>query len=283
MNGPTDLFEPLLQKASDGDTAAARAFYEAFLREQLTVPRRHQTYPLSNAPQYPSEFLDVLGVASEDGVTTVPVFSSARLVPEWAGNDLLVRTIVGAELLKLIPEGWWITFNPGSDWGKEFSSWEISQLLLGENAIDEVVRECFEGEIDDQAILEPLSLEIPSESHHQKLRQALEGAGAEHREIQKIWLLHHRAEGTAERLVLGILLRDAAASETSKIQGMFEKLCAPYVIGAESLRVYVGAGDDGLPLNLGQFEPFPPCFEQKQTPYFLTKLLNFRLFSSSKP
>lgn len=282
MNGPTDYFEPLLQRASDGDMAAARSFYEAFLKAEVIVPRRHQTYPLSNTPHYPSEYFDILGITSKEGVTTIPVFSSARLVPEWAGNDLIVRSISGSELLKLIPEEWWITFNPGSDWGKEFSPWEISQLLLGEDAIDEVVKECFEGEVDEHAPLEPLSLELATERHHEKIRQVLEQAGAKHNEIRKIWLLHHRAEGGQERLVLGVLLKDAAAARATEIHEIFEKLCAPYVIGAESLRVYVGAADEGLPLNLGQFEPFPPCFEQEQPTHFLTKLLKFPFFSKSR-
>lgn len=265
-----DLFLPLLQRATDGDTEAARTFFELFLKTELVVLRRTQAHPLSNTPEYPNEFFDILGIASPSGEVSVPVFSSPELIEEWSGNALHHRSMTGSTLVSLMPEEWSITFNPGSDWGKEFSPWEISELRHGKTAIDEIMQEAFQEEL-----CQPLLLEPPKAQEHLALVEVIQREAHGFKEVLRAWVLVSSEE---QRLSVGILVGRQEA--VPLVQEHFERVCQLHLIGAEPARVFAGAGQGTkqLPLNLGQFEPFSPCYEQKETPSFLErfrKLIGF--------
>ena len=86
------------------------------------MPEREQTHPFEGDTTYPSPFIDVLGITiGED--TYVPAFSSEAEMLEWSPDVLQTHTLTGEELCKRMPEDWWITLNPGSELGKEFSPW----------------------------------------------------------------------------------------------------------------------------------------------------------------
>ncbi|MCB0321571.1 MAG: SseB family protein, partial [Bdellovibrionales bacterium] len=132
----TELLKDAVSKTPSHSTLVE--FYRQFLSSDLLVAERQQLRDLSSGAAYPSDFTSVLGVLSGEE-TFIPAFCEHSDVSDWFSDELNVIRISGKELCKRAPQGWWITLNPGSDYGKEFSPWEITRLKEGDPGIEEIV------------------------------------------------------------------------------------------------------------------------------------------------
>jgi hypothetical protein len=225
--------------------------------------------PLSDQPTYPNEFFTLLGIQDTERVV-VPAFSSPDLIEEWCGNEMSYRALEGQRVFELMPEDWWISFNPGSELGKDLSPWEIDQLRGGEQNIDAVVAENL---VDDD--IEALKVDPLEEDELPELRTALSEAAKSVSDVEALYLLKETAltqEGdNIETVLLGIEIYENSSSETSEVEQTLRPVAEQGLIGYGRLRVLCGKkGQDGFTLGIFKnIEPFyrgstPPTPEKSQ-------------------
>lgn len=247
-----------MRAALQGDRGATRDFFQAFLVTPCFVPRRHQLHPLSDSPPYPDEFLDILGVSDNERVI-VPVFSSPDFISEWSGASFEYRSMSGLELLKLVPDMWWIVLNPGQEIDKEFSPWEIAELRSGSAGIEEVLNEL----LDDDSI-EPLTVKQLEEGEFSGLRLVLQETAATFPDVTQIRILkeERRASGEQQGGCATLLVSVdtcAASDELGKIRETFQRAIDVCQIGAEPCRLFVSGRNDSSPLA-GLFRSARPVY-----------------------
>ena len=254
-----DALAAAMDQASYGSIPAAESFYKLFLSTTVYVPARQQPHPLSDAPQYPNDFVTVLGVQDKERVVT-PVFSHQGFITAWSGLDLAAKQMTGGELLKILPEGWWLVMNPGQPVEKELSPWELEQLREGPAGIPAVLEEL-------ESDREVLSLRALREEEYAALKNALRERAARLQGVQRVYLAleesAHEGGGLESRLLIGAQLDTAINADSALRQQIRQALrdaAGPHLIGdAIPLKVFVGkSGETGM---LGIFQQIPPLYE----------------------
>ena len=254
-----DPLEHALEEALDGDRAQVEQFFRVLLRSSLTVPKRFQHLPLSDSPQYPNEFLDILGIKDKDR-TVVPVFSRAELVKEWSGTEFLSRQLSLAELINLLPEEWWVVINPGSDIEKELTPWELSQLKVGEQGIPILIEENSAFEADRGMSF------LPAPAEFSKVERDLAAFAATRSSIQGLYLLL-RDRGDSEglpALVVGVRSELRSSTELDTLRAELLAVAERAVIGAATMQVMMGGAIGGSMMD-GVFSSFTPFYQSKKT------------------
>ncbi len=206
-----DRLEDLLYKASLGKTV--EAFYKELLKAFLYVPHRFQEQPLSNAPQYPNPFLNILGVQDSERVV-VPVFTHKIYIADWCGVEFTFENIASHDLFGRIPKEWWIVLNPGREYEKEFSPWEIDLLRAGEASLPELLAESLADSEASSVVIHPVNVdeELP-------LKNKITTFAKQHDSIEKIYLAREETDLNAAQLVIGLeTLKQANSND-------FEELC----------------------------------------------------------
>ena len=253
-----DPIADLLIKASEDSSAdTLEAFYEELINGRFFVPERQQEHQLTNQPDYPNGFLNILGIQNKDSVF-VPMFSTEARVREWSGHDIQLRSLKLAELIDLLPAGWWLILNPGSEGEKDFSPWEIDLLKGGVANIPALVDELL---VED--VIEDIELHAVEPEQHADLKSALIDAAKKTQEVVALYLLKETGKTVSAKemssLVLGILISQESADDREKIQEQFSSIGALVLIGAEKLKVRVGDSIAGN-LMLGIFEGHEPIY-----------------------
>lgn len=255
-----DLLAQLIDECSSGKNAALAPFFESFLDSWVIVPERHQQVVAKIEPRYPSDFCNLLGVVDEERVV-VPVFTDNALMDEWAGRELKARRYIGAELLKIVPDGWWCCLNPGQECCKEFSPWEIGELRHGKSAIPAVIEEYLSGEA-----IEPLTLGAVEENEYRELFAALSRTAKE--SLPTVLSMHLVREtgvddsgASCSRLLLGATVVRGAMESADVVRGRLEAVAGLHTIGADEIYVFVGeSGADKV--MAGLFKDFAPFYSR---------------------
>ena len=220
--------DKLLEKSFHGDKDSAEKFFIAFLDTKLIVPSRVQKMDLSNAPEYPNDLTSILGVKGPD-TTFVPVFSTPEHIFEWCGQTLDFREIEGKQVLETIPENWWIAFNPGRDYEKEFSPWEIDKLKQGKESISEIIVDIFEEDKE-------LGIEVTSADSEElkSIKSKLEEIASKNENILRMGCLLEKGAEDEERVLFAIRLSDNAEdSVKQEISSLIEQA----LIGSYTSRI----------------------------------------------
>lgn len=264
----TTALEVHLRPALEGDRHAARLFLEILLEAQLFVPERTQLHKMSDTPEYPNDFFNLLAVQDKDRVI-VPVFARKELIAEWCGNELSTRTMKGRDILKLMPPEWWICVNPAAEIEKELSPWEIEQLLSGEPGIAAILDELYQHQI-----VEPLEVSQVNENECPLLMREMRGMAKQHPEIQRIFLVRQKGKDLEENIISQLLLGielDATSANGEDLRSECQSLADRCQVGSDKVSVFVAPQDSG-DMSLGLFSKASPFFEKK-TPSFLGRLL----------
>lgn len=253
-----DPIEELLLKASDESSPEALdAFYRALLNAQFLVPERQQEHQLTNHPEYPNDFLNVLGIQSKESVF-VPMFSAQGRVQEWSGHEIRLRTLTLAEIIDLLPAGWWLILNPGSEGEKDFSPWEIDLLRGGVASIPALIEEML---VEDA--IEDIEMHAVEPGQFAELKGALVESAKKTKGVEALYLLKETGKTVSAKevssLILGILIGQDSAEDREKIQEQFSSIGALILIGAEKLKIRVGDSIAGN-LMLGIFEGYEPIY-----------------------
>jgi hypothetical protein len=269
-----EALEESLEEASRGRADAIEAFFAALLAGPLYIPRRYQTYPMSDSPQYPNDFVDVLGIQDDDRVV-VPAFSSPAGIESWCGNMLAFRSLNGKEAAEATPEEWWLVINPGSDVEKELSPWEITRLKDGEAALPELLAEA----LADREV-NPMHVRPCKEGEFSELLTALKAYVEGDERILSVYTLVEEPEAaTAESistLLMGVVVKsDVPGGDFASVQDEIEAPIAPYLIGGQSKKIFLGY-DVTSSVMLGVFKGNVPFFtrEKKKGLSFLKKLFS---------
>ena len=248
--------------ACDGNRKALAAFLEGIVAGPLFVPERYQAAPLSNAPKYPNDLVTFLGVQDRERVV-VPAFSAPERIAAWCGNQLSYRTLSGQDLFKLLPEGWWVSLNPGSELEKEFSPWEIRALQSGSERIPEIVEDLLAA---GQA--QPVALAPIEAAEYPQLLAELRAGCSRHNQIVRAYLLKENSSAdepaelrtpACEKLLLGLELHGAAAETAAAIKAQLYALAQPQLIGAAEIRIQTGDTLENS-LWLGIFKGVEPFY-----------------------
>jgi hypothetical protein len=254
---PNPELESCIRLAVEGDQSAIGRFFEALIAGPLFVPERFQQAPLSDQPEYPNDFFSLLGIQDQERVV-VPMFSSPELIIDWCGNELSYRTLPGTRVFELMPEGWWITFNPGSELGKDLSPWEIDQLRGGAQNISAIVAE----NLSDKDV-ETLKVDPVPEDELVELRNELRNGAANFDDIVALYLLKETAvtgDGDGlETVLLGIELSTDGSEDESGIEQHLRQIAERALIGYGRLRVLCGRKERDA-LTLGLFKNVPPFY-----------------------
>ncbi len=262
----------LLKDAALGDVQAARNFLEAALKRALIVPTREQEVVIKEMARYPNPLLDVMALQG-DGKIFVPVFSDAEAMSLWSSLPLKHRNLSLGEVIGIIPEDWWVAVNPGSEFNKEFSPWELKQLKDGENGIQAVLDE------SDPLPRIELTVQTVGESEFVSLKESLKQFALSNNLISKIWLLRSLGESADGKplhgLRIGVLLKPpknrppkAIVEET---HAQLNAVIGRELIGAEDFHVVCGI--DAESLALSAFKGSIP-FYNLEPRFSLSKLLN---------
>jgi len=241
--------------ALNGDREAALLFFRAFLAGPLYVPERYQAHKLSDAPRYPSDLFNLLGLQDRERVI-IPVFSRAEMIIQWCGNELSHTCLSGQALLERLPDEWWLCLNPGGEIEKEFSPWEARLLKKGPESIPEILEDLLQ---DTEPV--PLNIETVSGEEMPELKKALQEAAGSLPGIEALYLLRENftspeSDEVQTRLLIGAELNEQSAQEADSISKLLRDAGAPHRIGAEPLRVFAGHKEEMAMRIFSVVEPF---------------------------
>lgn len=261
--------EKSIEAASTGDEKELVNFFAALLNGPLYVPERFQPVPLTHMPQYPNDFINLLGIQQEDRVL-IPAFSNPAYIEEWCGQVLNFKEYEGRRLLESVPSEWWLCINPGQEIEKDISPWEIDKLRGGSDYIKEII-----SELDESRIINTLEVVELESSEHPKLKAKVCEFAAANAQIGKIHLLKEKGktlEGeNVDTILLGVEMKVSSPKEMESLKEEIKNLAAREMIGAEEVRVI--AGIQGSNVSLGVFKKFPPIYQRK-TDSYLGKILS---------
>ena len=258
-----------LALASQGDRDAARRLFESFLRGPLVIPRRFQAHPMSDAPVYPTELFDILGI-NDGGRTIVPVFGNIEQLQSWSGSSLIYRTMSGADLISLLPEGWWVCINPGTGIEKDLSPWELHEISKGPAGIAAVLEELESDGLEPLRRIVPLTQQdIPS------IAAALIDYAKRNRWIRslKVARAEHGSEHEEgeQRLLLGV---EASRPPSSAEQQEVSDLARAAAIGESPLRL-IFAFPGGDPFESSQLAAVDPIYLRRSAVISLLQRLKW--------
>lgn len=265
-NAQNDL-ENFLSAATLGDKDAAERFLQELLNSKIYVLRRNQSFPIKEIATYPNSILDLLALQG-DGKIIVPAFLSVEALKEWSQAEFLTREITGIELFKLVSEDWWIAINPGSEFNKELSPWEIKELRLGKDGIASVLAD-MDNEIGTELAIEEISQQELSE-----LKTALSAFAKDTPAIKRMALLRsftETIEGTKQvSLKLGVEVESTDAEAMEAMRQSISALANKCQVGAESVRVICGS--DRQAVALSPFINIEPFYDSKPTTGWTSRL-----------
>ena len=269
--------ETLMQAASLGSLEAAARFFEELLEVELYVPHRFQEQPLSDAPEYPNPFFNLLGVQA-DGRAVIPVFTSQDCLDDWAGMPLTVEKLSGMDLMNKVPEEWWVVLNPGQNLEKELSPWEIDQLR-GRNIAAIIA------ELEDVEEQTPMSFVALPEDSEKELKTLLLDLVKELPSIEKIYLAQNvqldvevegddsrKVEDEAPRLLIGLECGNLSAEERGSIRDKILTSIAKLFIGREEPQIYINGGSD---MMFGLFKQLAPLYKREEKRSFFSRCFKF--------
>ncbi len=154
--------ELLLESADETQPETILAFYRELLSAEVLVPKSPVA---SSALQLGA--IDAFGflIAGTADHPVLPVFTSLERLIAWSGEELPFEERSFLALARVAPTQLTIHLNPGAETGKEFNSWELSKLSLGEDALDELLFEICEdtgdGSMEHGALPEDLRSAMP--------------------------------------------------------------------------------------------------------------------------
>ena len=225
---------------------------------------------MSNAPSYPDPFFNILGIQDQERVISVG-FTQSQYVQEWSGQELSYREIHVKKLLELLPHDWWFSLNPGCEFGKDFSPWELAELQKGGvEAIPSVLHENFHEEF-----VTPIQVEPLKDGEHNSLQQAL----IEHLPllpgVQRLFLVKEigiNIDGEPqETLLLGI---QCHSSERKQAHAELRSIAERELIGGIPLKVFAEESISSLALSI--FSKYKPFYEKKSQS-FLARFFSYLL------
>ncbi len=260
--------EKLLFQSSQGDAVAAREFLQKLSDVSVIVPERFQQKPLSDAPNYPNEFFNLLGIKDQER-NTIPIFSREELLAIWSGLELSFRVIQFQDLLAMTPDNWWIVLNPGQEVEKEFSPWEIKKLSEGPAAVEELLEDLLV-----QFEQDPLALSPINPDEHRQLREDLLKLAHKFSQINKITLVRSAADAESEnsgRILIAVLL-DADNTDISIIKQELKPLCELQLGAEPAFQILWIKPEDQLQQKL--VESFEPIFLKKTNIPLIKRLKN---------
>lgn len=259
----------LLTEASEGSEAALTELYRWFLLGPIYVPCRNQLHPLSDAPHYPDDLFDLLGLQANDR-SVVPIFTDPGMINAWCGTELTYRNLTGVSLLAQLPEAWWVVLNPGSEVEKEFSPWELEKLREGPSSIPEIVAEASMG------VPLPTDLTIRSlePNEHQPLIAALKKLLPLKTEVLNAHIAlgeQTDQDGSCMQVILvGLELETLNTSNQSALKNQLTSELQLLQIGDRPIKIILGTRGDTL---IGLFKSSKP---------FYTRQASFRHWIQSK-
>ncbi len=267
------LLDPLIEQAALGSRKAAQKFFESFLQAQIIVLERFQATSLSNSPRYPDDFFNILAIQDGSRVV-VPAFSDPGYIEEWSGQTFTYRRLAGEKLLNLLPESWVLDLNPGQEFGKEFSAWEISELKLGQQAIPALLEENF-----SETDITPAHIQSVGDDEYSALKNKLTEFAEQHEQILQLSLLkEYQSEAISSdaenhtRLLLGVWIAAQDDSEHDQLTSDLEALAKKALIGAEPIRVHSGRADR-QDIALSIFQKTEPFFLRNKQQSMINRLV----------
>jgi len=212
-------FSPLEQalvRASTGTDLDREEFYKLLLESDLYAPMS-PSGASSGEPKGGRRIIsgdsDFLYVAKETK-TVVPVFSRDEFLDVWADSTSLPKNKFSFNaIIWQIAEDVWLHLNPGQEWGKEFSPWELSELRRGHDAIAEILPEL------DARQSAPLEAEIAG-VEYEEFRKASITSFEIFTEVEEAFLVLRRSDEKDDWLPLIAIFCESLSQDRRSMLGL---------------------------------------------------------------
>jgi hypothetical protein len=206
--------ETLLKLSVHGQQERVKAFFTALLISDIFLVSRpahgeeSAVVELGKNPEAATSWVRV----SVEGRVVIPIFTDSVLALTWFGQEhAKIEEVKFTRLINSIGPEVWLHLNPESDFGKEFSPWEIERLRDGEAAIAEI--------IDELEFEAPPGLEVTSHSSsHSELKRTLRGSLELFSFVTEAFLLEVENEKNELLFVLGVCTAPHSVEDRNKIR-----------------------------------------------------------------
>ena len=205
--------EAALKAASVGSIEILKDFYKLVLNSILYVPAV-ETKHAKKMLEIGQDNFENLGlvVVDVDGKKVLPCFTRIELLKAWTDREepLAIKKQF-VTLLTLCNEEVWLHLNPGDEWGKEFSPWEISLLRQGEDSIADIIQELKEEENSE------IEVKFAGEEYDD-LRHRLRIVFEAYTEVEEAFLVEvDYGDDTQPKPLLGLVLSEVGESRKQSL------------------------------------------------------------------
>jgi len=231
--------EQLLKSASHGEEKDLRDFLKYLLAATISVPDRQQAQKLSDQAEYPNNFITFLGIKDSDR-NIIPIFSDPDFISSWCGNLLKFSNINFKEVISRMPENWWLVLNPGQEFEKEFSPWELNCLLKGADGIEDIIADhCLDSENT------PIEVRLVTDQEYQECKLTLIELAKTQPLIEKLSMLTEVTVSEDQREQYTLLIGAETSSDLDmeqedqlrlKIRELVQQKCA---LDKVALRIHI--------------------------------------------
>lgn len=218
----------LLLAAAFEDSRQRREFFDALLKSTVLVPVLSQE---SEGPQVVGQTSNCLALSTANEKSVLAIFSSEALAKAWASDRVLFEEQEFARLLWLLGEEVWLHLNPGDEYGKEFSPWEIEQLRLGPEAIEDILQE-----LDEEHEIFDVRA-VDDEPLKNRLRAILEA----YTDVTEGFLIELQ-EGSKKKILLGLVDNDISEEKRKRLELEVEGIVTGVLWGGGALQQAIFSG-----------------------------------------
>ena len=227
----TSRLSELLEAAATGESS--EAFYLELLESEVVIPTRSA----AKANPQPGDTFETFNflTAREGSKEILPIFSDAAFVEEWAGRELPTRTHRFTSLLWILADEIWLHLNPGQEFGKELSPWEIERLKQGKDAVPELISEL------DPPVAREIEIDAQSDNYPE-LRLQMRPVLELYREISEAFIVKI-AEGEEIYPAVGLRRESISPERLASLQSELNDSVSGHLSQGERLAIFENVDD----------------------------------------
>jgi hypothetical protein len=216
--------ENLLAQACSGEKSAVRAFYECLFSADIIVPLKYN--PNSPHGQSADSEIELKGPNADpdqetklgniltvefEGQRLLPIFTDKSHLDVWAEREIPHQVQKFSSLIWLLGSDINVHLNPGQDFGKELSSWEIQKFKEGKEAISELVEEFISDQNFDFDF-------IPETEKILDIKKKITTVVESYPEIEEAFIFELKQEGTVAAVFFGLNQKNLASEKINSIR-----------------------------------------------------------------
>ncbi len=256
---PASTLTAALETAQNGAEENVLAFLAVLLESTVFVPVKNPFDPMLPKPQVfeSTQNCELLELNFE-GKQIVPIFSEEHLLNQWSEAKFSYTQLPFSRLLQRLQATTWVHLNPGAEFGKQLSPWELERLQQGREAFDEIVTELKENAED------ALQITDYSRSAPPKLLSQLRVILESYPQVSEAFFIGTKSEQSDELApILGLVCSDVRTIRKTELVKELQETVAPNFQSRE-LAVIDDLGEESS-INRALFREANPFYVAQQS------------------